>query len=361
MKRIALVLMPALLFVSCGNQALEEKKAAIAKSQKEAEARKADEALLSKAQGLFKPLHVDASDSLHVLTAEKVNLGHALYFDSRLSLTGKNSCNSCHDLNKFGVDNLATSPGDAGKNGDRNSPTTLNAAVHTMQFWDGRAKDIEEQAGMPILNPVEMAIPSKDFLVKRLKGVPEYVELFAKAFPGEKDPLSYENIQNAIGAFERKLITPSRFDQYLGGDLTALNEQEKSGLKTFIETGCTTCHTGAALGGNMFQKFGLVSDYRPLTGSKGTDEGRKAVTKNEADKDIFKVPSLRNIEKTFPYFHDGSVKELDKAVEVMAKAQLGKDLKTEEVTDIVAFLKTLTADVKEEYKKAPAIVAQVKM
>lgn len=342
-----------LFFASCGNNALDEKKEKIRKSQEEAQERQADEELLKKAQGIFKALPGDASDELHVLSEEKVNLGYHLYYDTRLSLTGNNSCNSCHDLSKYGVDNLPTSPGDAGKNGDRNSPTVLNAALHTMQFWDGRAKDVEEQAGMPILNPVEMAIPSKDFLVKKLKGVKEYVSMFSAAFPNESDPLTYANIQNAIAAFERKLITPSRFDNFMNGDLTALNKQEKNGLKLFMETGCTTCHNGALLGGNMFQKFGIGIDYRSLTHSVKNDDGRMAVTKVETDKDIFKVPSLRNVEKTAPYFHDGSVASLEKSIEIMAKAELGKELKKEEVADLVAFLSTLTGTVPAQYTKAP--------
>lgn len=348
----------SMVLLACGNSSLEEKKAAIAKSQAEAEARKADEALLSQAQGIFRALPVDAGDSLHVLSPEKVALGKMLYFDNRLSLTGNNSCNSCHDLSKSGVDQLPTSPGDAGKNGDRNSPTVLNAALHTMQFWDGRAKDVEEQAGMPILNPVEMAIPTEAFLVKKLKGIPDYVTRFKAAFPEEKDPLNYTNIENAIAAFERKLLTPSRFDDYLKGNAAALNEQEKRGMKTFIETGCTTCHSGVALGGNMFQKFGVYEDYRPHTGSSNSDFGRFAVTKNEMDKDIFKVPSLRNIEHTYPYFHDGSVKELDRAVSIMAKVQLKKELSKEEVADVVAFLKTLTGDVPEDLKTPPQELAK---
>lgn len=156
----------------------------------------------------------------------KVKLGYFLYYDTRLSLEGKNSCNSCHNLSTFGVDNQATSTGDKGKNGDRNSPTTLNAALHTTQFWDGRAKDVEQQAGMPILNPVEMNIPNQAFLVDRLKKIPQYQELFKAAFPDEKNPVTYENLQKAIGAFERKLITPSKFDKYLSGDKNALTLQE---------------------------------------------------------------------------------------------------------------------------------------
>lgn len=304
-----------------------------------------DQALLKQAQGLFKALPATAESATNPITPEKVALGKKLYYDTRLSKTGNNSCNSCHNLKTFGVDNKATSTGDAGKNGDRNSPTTLNAAFHATQFWDGRAKTIEEQAGMPIMNPVEMAIPSKAFLEKKLGGIDEYIKAFAAAFPGEKAPLTYDNLQNAIGAFERTLVTPTRFDAYLGGNMAALTTAEKDGMRLFISTGCTACHTGVALGGNMFQKFGLLADYHPLTGSTNADEGRKAVTKQDADRDMFKVPSLRNIAKTHPYFHDGSVASLDDAIRIMAKVQLGKDLAPAEITSISTFLNALTGEV----------------
>jgi cytochrome c peroxidase len=214
-----------------------------------------------------------------------------------------------------------------------------------MQFWDGRAKDVEEQAGMPILNPVEMAIPNEAFLVKKLKGVEEYKSLFAKAFPGTEDPLTYKNITYAIAAFERTLLTPSRFDQYLKGDANALNEKEKEGLQLFMDVGCTTCHMGTAVGGGIMQKFGLYGDYRSFTGSTIPDEGKKAVTKNDADKDVFKTCSLRNVEKTAPYFHDGSVSDLKKAIDIMAKTELDKTLQPNEIESIEAFLKSLTGEV----------------
>jgi len=335
------ILIPACFFFllySCGNT----------KPNKNADTSHQISPLLKNAQQLFKALPAVAENPNNKITHEKAVLGKMLYYDTRLSKKGNNSCNSCHNLATFGVDNEITSEGDAGKRGGRNSPTTLNAAFHFLQFWDGRAKDVEEQSGMPIMNPVEMAIPSKDFLVKRLKGIDEYKKAFVTAFPQTKDPVSYENLQNAIGVFERTLVTPSRFDKFLGGDTTVLNADEKKGLGLFISTGCPTCHSGMLLGGSMFQKFGLVNDYRPLTGSTGNDLGRKAITNKPEDQDFFKVPSLRNIAKTFPYFHDGSVKELDKAVKVMAKAQLNKELQPEEIAMIVKFLGTLTGEVPAE-------------
>jgi cytochrome c peroxidase len=302
---------------------------------------------------VFAALPLVAENSENPITDAKVKLGHALYFDTRLSKQGNISCNSCHNLETFGVDNLPTSPGDAGKNGDRNSPTVLNAALHTTQFWDSRAKDVEEQAGMPILNPVEMEIPDEAFLVKRLSAVPEYKQLFNEAFPGKG--ITYENLRKAIAAFERKLITPSRFDKYLEGDYTALTLDEKKGLNNFIKIGCTTCHLGATLGGNMMQKFGVHRDYWTLTESKKIDEGKAAVTKQEGDKYMFKVPSLRNIEKTHPYFHDGSVADLKKAIQIMAVVQLAYRMSLEEINSVESFLKSLTGEVPAEYKKAPAL------
>lgn len=327
--------------IACGNEKTETK---------EVEQKELTE-LQERAKTLFGELPEIADNPENPITEEKVILGKQLYFDVRLSKDNTQSCNTCHNLNTFGVDNLPTSPGNDGKNGTRNSPTVLNAALHASQFWDGRNKDVEEQAGGPILNPVEMAMPSEEFVIERLSGIEEYKELFAKAFPQEEQPITYKNLQKAIGAFERKLITPSKFDDYLAGNDEALNEQEKRGLETFMTTGCITCHSGNALGGQLIQKFGLFGNYWELTKSDRIDEGRFEVTQNEADKYFFKSPSLRNIEKTYPYFHDGSVKDLNKAVKIMAKLQLNKELTDEETNDIVAFLNTLTGDVPQEFKQ----------
>jgi len=293
----------------------------------------------------FNPVPATAENPDNPLSAAKVALGKALYYDTRLSEDGTISCNSCHDLATFGVDNEPTSDGVGGQLGDRNSPTVLNAAFHQSQFWDGRAKDVEEQAGMPILNPVEMAIPSKEFLVDRLSGTEDYPPMFAEAFPGEGEPLTYRNIEKALGAFERTLITPSRFDAYLEGDKEALNEQELAGLEKFIQLGCTTCHNGVNIGAYSFQKFGLFGNYWEHTGSEKVDEGRFAVTENEGDKFVFRVASLRNVAETGPYFHDGSVETLEDAIRVMVKVQLAMDLSDEEIESLAAFLKSLTGEV----------------
>lgn len=349
MKRITLLAASGALLFSCG----PADKNPEVKQPGEKIVSNVDKELLEKAQAMFGVLPAEATVTEgNVLSPERIALGKMLYFDTRLSKTGNNSCNSCHNLSKYGVDNEPTSEGDAGKRGDRNSPTVLNAALHFVQFWDGRAKDVEEQAGMPVLNPVEMAIPNESFLVNRLKEVSDYQAAFSRAFPGDKTPVSYTNIRKAIAAFERTLVTPSRFDKYIAGDVFVLSEEERDGLNLFIETGCNQCHVGSTVGGTMFQKFGRFADYREY--AKGADDpGKMKVTKNEADKDIFKVPSLRNIEKTGPYFHNGSVAGLDEAVRIMAKVQLNKDLDQKQVSSIVTFLKALTGELPAGVTEAP--------
>jgi cytochrome c peroxidase len=203
-----------------------------------------------------------------------------------------------------------------------------------------------------------MAIPSKAFLEKKLKGIKEYVGLFKAAYPSDKDPLTYLNIQKSIGAFERTLVTPSPFDNYLRNDYAALDADQKAGLKTFIDVGCIQCHNGIAIGGASFQKFGVHGDYRTFTHSTSNDEGRKKITKQESDKDFFKVPSLRNVAKTFPYFHDGSISDLKDAVLIMGKTQLNKDLTEVQVKEIVAFLNSLTGNLPDDAKNPAEILAQ---
>lgn len=301
-------------------------------------------------QELNNPVNITAVYTRGDLSA-KVALGKKLYFDKSLSKNGNISCNSCHNLDTYGVDNLPTSPGDEHLLGGRNSPTVIYAALHAKQFWDGRAKDVEEQAGMPILNPVEHNIPSKEFLVNRLKANEKYQELFKNVFPNETNPITFENIAHVIGAFERKLIPVSDFDTWLDGHDAVLNEQEKRGLNAFIKHNCTSCHNGIAIGGQMMQKFGTHHAYWLHTNSKKIDNGLYDITKNENDKYVFKVPSLRNIAKTAPYFHDGSVNELKEAVLIMSKVQNNKIMSDDEAEDIVAFLKTLTAEVDSKYKQ----------
>ena len=303
-----------------------------------------------KARTFFGALPTVAENPDNPITEEKVTLGKTLYFDKILSKDNTQSCNTCHNLNTYGVDNNSFSAGNNGELGGRNSPTTLNAALHMVQFWDGREPHVEAQAGGPVLNPVEMAMESEEAVVERLENSDLYIDLFEEAFPLDETPISYENMKLAIGAFERKLITPSKFDDYMNGNSHALNEAEKEGLNTFMEAGCTTCHMGPLLGGSMYQKFGLHADYWNHTQSVKKDNGRFDVTGKEADKYVFKVPSLRNISKTAPYFHDGSVESLNKAIAIMSVTQVGKELSEKEINSIALFMETLTGELPEELK-----------
>jgi cytochrome c peroxidase len=265
-------------------------------------------------------------------------LGKKLYFDKRLSINDSQACNSCHilDNNKAGVDNLVTSPGALKKTGTRNSPSVFNAGFQIAQFWDGRALDLKEQAKGPILNPIEMGMPSDKAVMTKIKGIKEYQDFFPKAYPGQKDPFTYDNLANAIAAFERTFITKSRFDDFLAGDVNALNEKEKEGARLFLRLRCTQCHESYMIGGMKFQKLGTEHPYENIT-----DLGKFEQTKQEGDKYVFKVPTLRNVSLTYPYFHDGKALSLEKAVKKIAYLQLDKKLTDEEVTSIVHFLKTL--------------------
>ena len=304
--------------------------------------------LLTKASNYFKSVSTLPEENI---TQEKIDLGKKLFYDKALSKNGTISCNSCHNLATYGVDNKSLSVGDTKELGVRNSPTVIYSSLHSMQFWDGRAKDVEEQAKGPLLNPVEHGIPNARFLETKLRVIPEYQTMFKKAFPKEKEPLTFDNLANAIGVFERKLIPKSKFDDYLDGNESALNDEEKKGLNSFIDNGCISCHGGVALGGQMFQKFGVYGDYAKVTRSKKIDKGLFDLTKKEADQYMFKVPGLRNVAKTAPYFHDGSVSSLNEAVKMMGKLQLNKDISDEDANNMVAFLKTLTADVDTKYKE----------
>ncbi len=265
-------------------------------------------------------------------------LGKALYFEKRLSVNGTQSCNDCHRLDgehPSGADGEKTSGGARGKRGTRNSPSVKNAGYHVAQFWDGRAKTLEEQATGPLLNPVEMAMPDAATVQATLRAAPEYREGFAAAFPGEAEPISLANTAHALAAFQRTLRTRDRLDDFLNGDLEALSNREAAGLQLFLKTGCTTCHNSPTIGANQYQLLGLVKAWETK------DEGRFAVTKNEEDRRKFKVPSLRNAVNTGPWFHDGSVDRLDEAVRKMAWHQLGKELTDDEIASIVAFLGAL--------------------
>lgn len=292
----------------------------------------------------------DVAAATEPVTEEKVALGRMLYYDPRLSRSQQVSCNTCHGLQSFGVDNQPTSTGHKGQKGARNSPTVYNAAMQFVQFWDGRAPDVEEQAKGPVLNPVEMAMPSEKAVVAVLTSMPEYVKAFKTAFPNDKDPVTYNNMGKAIGAFERRLVTPARWDKFLKGDETALTAEEKVGFNTFARSGCPTCHAGSLLGGNMYQRLGTAKEW-----PDPSDLGRLNVTKNQADKLMFKVPSLRNIEKTGPYFHDGKVTSLNEAIVKMADYQVGTKLSDAEVQSIATWMKSLTGDIPAGYITQPEL------
>lgn len=304
--------------------------------------------------GVFKPPVPEAvTHDDNPLTPQKIDLGRKLYYDTRFSIAQDISCNTCHALDQYGIDpreNNATSEGHAGQFGGRNSPTVYNAAGHIAQFWDGREPDVEAQAKGPVLNPVEMAMPNPEYVIKVLQSIPGYRDAFAKAFPDDDNPINYDNFGKAIGAFERKLTTPGKWDKFVAGDESALSDAEKAGLAEFITVGCTTCHMGTYLGGQLYQKVGLIHPW-----PNQEDKGRYDVTGNEADKFFFKVPSLRNIAETAPYFHDGSVESLDKAVRMMAHHQLGKELSDAQVDRIVTFLEALTGEIPADYIAKPEL------
>lgn len=272
------------------------------------------------------------------LDAAQVELGKKLFFDPRLSRSGFISCNSCHNLSMGGTDNLKTSIGHAWQQGPINSPTVLNSSLNVAQFWDGRAADLKEQAAGPIANPAEMAA-SHDLAVEVLTSIPQYEAEFETVFgsPG----IDIDRITTAIAEFEKSLVTPGApFDLWLGGDEDALTAAELQGYELFKQNGCIACHNGPAAGGNSFQKMGLVAPYE----TENEAIGLAGVTGNEADKYKFKVPTLRNVEMTYPYFHDGGSATLTEAVDVMARVQLGKELTPEDTALMVAFLKTLTGE-----------------
>lgn len=312
-----------------------------------------DQALIRRANEVFAPLPPTMPAPADNPTTEvKVRLGKMLFFEPRLSKSDSISCNSCHNLATGGVDNLPTSMGHLAQFGPRNAPTVLNAGLEFAQFWDGRAATLEDQAKGPILNPVEMAMPDVDLVLARINSIPEYVELFAKAFPGEKNPVNYDNVAKAIAAFERTLLTPSRFDEFLRGKGDALSAQEKKGLVLVMDKGCIACHNGVGAGGGMYQKFGLQGRYE-----YSSDAGRYNVTHNESDRYYFKVPMWRNVTRTAPYFHDGSIWDLKEAIRIMGRLQLGTQLSDAEVDQIEAFLHALEGKLPDEAQRLPMLPA----
>jgi cytochrome c peroxidase len=317
----------------------------------------ADE-LMDTARGLFEPIPTETPSLPGIESApERVELGKMLYFEPRLSESHAITCNSCHIVGMGGVDVEETSIGHRWQRGGRNAPTVLNAVFNTAQFWDGRARDLEEQAGGPLVNPIEMGT-TEQHVVEQLKGIPGYADAFHKAFPEQSDPLTFQNVRDAIALFEATLITPNAaFDQYLRGDDNALTAEQKEGLRLFVDNGCAGCHNGINLGGGMYAPFGVVE----LPGAEllpPADKGRFMVTKTPSDEYVFKVPTLRNIALTPPYFHTGKSWDLRQAVAVMGSAQLGIQLTDDEVDKITAFLHSLTGEQPEvAYPILPPSVA----
>lgn len=317
------------------------------------------DSLMDRANGLFEPVPkyppvIDGNE----LTQAKVDLGKMLFFEPRLSSSHLISCNTCHNVGLGGDDELATSIGHGWQKGPRNAPTVFNAVFNAAQFWDGRAADLAEQAKGPVQAGVEMS-STPERVVTTLKSMPEYVERFQDAFPGQDNPVTFDNMAVAIEAYEATLITPDApFDRFLRGDANALNDNEKEGLALFMDRGCTACHSGVNLGGQDYHPFGLVTRPGGDILPEG-DKGRFAVTDTASDEYVFRAAPLRNIELTAPYFHSGAVWDLEEAVAVMGTAQLGTELKDNEVKAITAFLKTLTGDVPEvRYPQLPPSTAK---
>ena len=311
--------------------------------------KKANEALIVEAKKYFQPLPLEQLQYDRSETAQQISLGKMLYYDPRLSKFGTYSCNSCHNLSTAGVDNKPTTIASSQKEIVRNVPTVLNAIMNHVSNWDGTFEDSQNQDSL--------AIPHQDILSKRIAEIPEYNKLFEAAFPHADTALTLRNLQKSIVAFERTLITPSALDKFLMGNVYALSYDEREGLRLFIKTGCTDCHGGTMLGGSMVRKFGEAHDYHPLTGSTHQDEGLKNKTGALEDKDKFKVAGLRNIGRTYPYFHDGSVEYLSTAVKIMAKTQLDKELDEEEIRFIVSFLNALSGEVPADAQKPPISLA----
>ena len=304
----------------------------------------ADEELRTLAQDFFEPIPLSPPTlDDNIQSAARVDLGHMLFFDPRMSRSGIFSCQSCHNVGIGGVDGLETSIGHGWQHGPRNSPTVFNAVFNIAQFWDGRAEDLAAQATGPVQAGVEMN-NTPDRVLDTLNSMPGYVEAFADAFPGEEDPVTFENFALAIEAFEATLITPnSRFDQFLMGS-DALSEQELRGLESFVDAGCAACHAGVNMGGQEYYPFGLVERPGADVLPEG-DRGRFAVTETVMDDYVFRASPLRNIELTAPYFHSGAVWQLEEAVAIMSTSQLGTELTEQEIADISAFLRTLTGEI----------------
>jgi cytochrome c peroxidase len=289
-----------------------------------------------RASAVFAPLPAQMPGAEHD-TRAMIKLGRQLYLDKRLSAAQNISCDTCHSLESGGAYGRALKPGEFRPHEERDSPTVMNAGFQFAQFWDGRAANLVAQVKGPMFNPDEMGMPAEAELLKRLRAVKSYQTQFPLAFPDAPEPVATENIARAIAAFERTLISHDRFDDFLKGDDHAIGRAERKGLEIFLQTGCQKCHDGSGLGGNSFQKIGVLHPY-----ANTNDVGRAKITGDDTDRYRFKVPSLRNVALTAPYFHDGKIDTLDNAVRQMAYLQLGKTLSDADVEAIENFLRTLT-------------------
>jgi cytochrome c peroxidase len=313
-----------------------------------------DVTLLKRAQELFQPLPKDMATPESPITKERVNLGQQLFFDPRLTVDSNMSCASCHQPVLYGTDALPTSIGVKQRLHPRNAPTNLNSAVNIIH-WRGDRESVEDQVIKALTSPITSGQPDLKAVEDRLGRIPGYAPLFKAAFADAANPMTAQNIAKAIGAYERTLVTPSAFDAYLNGKSDALSPTARTGLQKFINTGCVMCHSGVGVGGGMYQKFGVVEDYWLATGSTNIDKGRIEVTKDSSDLYVFRVPSLRNVARTAPYFHDGSVSTLPDAVKVMDRVQLGVSLSDADTGDIVAFLESLTGDLPANFATVPTL------
>jgi cytochrome c peroxidase len=313
-----------------------------------------DAALLKEARQIFQPLPKHVSDPATTLAKEQIALGRLLFFDPRITADGDVSCATCHQPALYGTDRRPTSIGVKQRPHPRNAPTVFNAALHSVIHWRGDRNDLEDQAEQALTGAVSSGLDERE-VTERLRRIEGYGPLFAAAFPTDARPMTVKNMANAIVAYERTLLTPAPFDAYLAGNVDALSLAARRGLETFINTGCVACHNGVGVGGDMYRKFGIVEDYWSATGSRSIDKGRVEVTKNPDDLYVFRVPSLRNVAMTAPYFHDGSVATLTDAVKVMGRVQLGMKLGDNEINEIVSFLKSLTGDLPTEFAAPPVL------
>src|SRR5258708_26851505 len=313
-----------------------------------------DVSLLKRAQELFQPLPKDMATPESPITKERVKLGQQLFFDPRLTVDSNMSCASCHQPALYGTDALPKSIGVRQGLHPRNAPTNLNSALNIIH-WRGDRESVEDQVIKALTSPITSGQPDLKALEDRLGRIPGYAPLFKAAFADAANPMTAQNIAKAIGAYERTLVTPSPFDSYLKGKSDALSATARAGLKKFINTSCVMCHGGVGVGGGMYQKFGVVEDYWLATGSTNIDKGRIDVTKDPADLYVFRVPSLRNVAMTAPYFHDGSVSTLPEPVRAMPRVELGITLSDADTGDIVAFLESLTGDLPANFATAPTL------